>query len=60
MCPAKRIQHSVTVAERVHQTVYFHVCNMVPVSDLEDVLQTMKVENVQLSSDGFSHLPDLS
>ncbi len=37
-------------------TVYFHVCNMVPVSDLKDASQTTKVENIQLPSNGFSHL----
>ncbi len=40
----------------IDATVYFHVCNMVPVSDVKYVLQTTKVENIQQC---FSHLPGL-
>lgn len=41
-------------------TVYFHVCNMVPVRDLEDASKTSVMENVQLSSNGFYHLLDFA
>ncbi len=36
--------------------VYFHTS----ISDLKDASQTTEVENVQLLSNGFSHLPCLA